>query len=432
MANKIQAPKGFEDILPADSWKWQAIERIARQTATLYHFDEIRTPVLESTALFHRGVGEGSDIVRKETFTFEDRGGDSMTLRPEGTAGVVRAMIEHNVLAQEGSRAKVFYIGPNFRYERPQKGRLRAHHQFGAEAFGVADPAQDVECILLQMDFYRRCGLKDVELQINSLGDNESKQRYRDLLVAFLSPKRDQLSEDSQRRLAENPLRILDSKDPRDKAAIESAPPATDALSEKSRKHFEEVQRLLQLTTDNGQRTVFRVNPSLVRGFDYYTETLWEVTASGLGAQNAIGGGGRYDNLVENLGGRPTPGVGFGSGLERLLIALEAQKVELPNLRPKLVWLMYHNEAARAVQWELLNALRARDIPCDMDHSGRSAKAQFKIVQRENVGWTVTVGDAELANNSFVLKDLKTGEQRSLPRETVLTCISLETLAETI
>src|SRR4051812_33103607 len=245
MANKIQAPKGFEDVLPAESWKWQALERIARDTAALFDFHEIRTPVLESTALFHRGVGEGSDIVRKETFTFDDRGGDSMTLRPEGPAGVVRAAIEHNLLAQEGARAKVFYIGPNFRYERPQKGRLRAHHQFGAEAFGVADPAQDVECILLQTDFYRRCGLKDVELQVNSLGDAESKQRYRDHLVAFLTPKGAQLSEDSQRRLTENPLRILDSKDPRDREAVQGAPPASEALSEKSRKHFEEVQRLL-------------------------------------------------------------------------------------------------------------------------------------------------------------------------------------------
>src|SRR4051812_22077116 len=220
---KIQAPKGFEDILPGDAWRWQAVERIARDTAALYHFDEIRTPVLESTSLFHRGVGEGSDIVRKETFTFDDRGGDSMTLRPEGTAGVVRAAIEHNLVAQEGSRAKVFYIGANFRYERPQKGRLRQHHQFGAEAFGVADPAQDVECILLQMDFYRRAGLRDVQLQINSLGDAESKQRYRELLVSFLTPKKAAMSEDSQRRLGENPLRILDSKDPRDCEAARCA-----------------------------------------------------------------------------------------------------------------------------------------------------------------------------------------------------------------
>jgi histidyl-tRNA synthetase len=412
---KIQAPKGFEDVLPADSWKWQAIERVARETAALYDFKEIRTPVLESTALFHRGVGEGSDIVRKETFTFADRGGDSMTLRPEGTAGVVRAAIEHNLIAQEGARAKVFYIAANFRYERPQKGRLRAHHQFGAEAFGIADPAQDVECILLQMDFYRRAGLKDVQLQINSLGDAESKQRYRDLLVAFLSPKAAQLSEDSQRRLSENPLRILDSKDPRDKEAVQGAPPASEALSEKSRKHFETVQQLLAAS-----REAFEVSPSLVRGFDYYTETLWEVTASGLGAQNAIGGGGRYDNLVESLGGRPTPGVGFGSGLERLLIALEAQGVQLPNPTKPLVWLVYHGDAARAAQWQLLRELRANDVAADMDHSGRSVKGQFKLLDRSGAQWAVTIGDTELANGTVVLKDLKTGEQTTVPKEQLI------------
>ncbi|HEY7118896.1 MAG TPA: histidine--tRNA ligase, partial [Tepidisphaeraceae bacterium] len=316
--SKIQAPRGTLDILPADAWKWQSVERIARDIATLYAFREIRTPVFEHTELFHRGVGETSDIVHKETYTFNDRGDRSITLRPEGTAGVVRAMIEHGVIAQEGARAKVFYIGPNFRYERPASGRLRQHHQFGAEAFGAPDPDQDVECILLQMDFYRRCGVKDLALQVNSLGDAESKQRYRDALVAFLTPRKDKLSEDSQRRLTENPLRILDSKDPRDQVAIQGSPPAGESLSDKSRRHFDRVQQLLAAA-----EVPFQVNPNLVRGFDYYTETLWEVTASGLGAQNAIGGGGRYDNLVENLGGRPTPGVGFGSGLERLLIALE-------------------------------------------------------------------------------------------------------------
>src|SRR3954463_13270994 len=221
MSTKIQAPRGTLDILPADSWKWQVVERVARQTAALYAFAEIRTPTFEHTELFHRGVGETSDIVHKETYTFTDRGDRSLTLRPEGTAGVVRAMIEHGLLAQEGARAKVFYIGANFRYERPASGRLRQHHQFGAEAFGAPDADQDVECILLQMDFYRRCGVKDLALQVNSLGDAESKQRYREALVQFLSPKRDQLSEDSQRRLTENPLRILDSKDPRDHAAIQ-------------------------------------------------------------------------------------------------------------------------------------------------------------------------------------------------------------------
>src|SRR5688500_7576919 len=240
------APRGTQDILPAQSWQWQAVERIAREVAELYHFAEIRTPVFEHTELFHRGVGETTDIVHKETFTFTDRGGESMTLRPEGTAGVVRAAIECNLIAQEGARAKVYYIGSNFRYERPQSGRLRIHHQFGVEAFGVAEPEQDVECILLQMDFYRRCGVRDLALRINSLGDRESKLKYRDELVKFLSPKKATLSEDSQRRLEQTPLRILDSKDPRDVEACKGAPPAIESLSEKSRRHFERVQELLK------------------------------------------------------------------------------------------------------------------------------------------------------------------------------------------
>lgn len=412
MANpKIQAPRGTLDILPTDSWRWQVVERIARETAALYNFAEIRTPVFEHTELFHRGVGETSDIVHKETYTFNDRGDRSITLRPEGTAGVVRAVIEHGIIAQEGARSKVFYIGSNFRYERPASGRLRQHHQFGAEAFGTPDPEQDVECILLQMDFYSRCGVRDLALQVNSLGDSESKRRYRDALVKFLEPKKEKLSEDSQRRLVENPLRILDSKDPGDIEAALGAPPAVESLSEKSRKHIERVERLL-----TAANVKFTVNPNLVRGFDYYTETLWEVTAAGLGAQNAVGGGGRYDNLVESLGGRPTPGVGFGSGLERLLIALEAQQVALPDDRRPLVWLVYHGDAARSAQFQLLQELRAAGIPADMDHSGRSVKAQFKMLDREKAAWAVTVGESELSAGTVVLKDLKTGEQTTLPR----------------
>jgi len=408
---KISAPRGFADTLPSQSWQWQVVEGIARQTAATYHFAEIRTPIVECTQLFHRGVGETSDVVSKETFTFLDRGGDSMTLRPEGTAGVARAVIENNLAAQEGSRVKVFYIGPNFRYERPQKGRLRQHHQFGAEAFGVAEPDQDVECILLQMDFYRGCGVKDLSLQINSLGDRDSKQRYRDALVKFLTPKAAQLGEDSQRRLSENPLRILDSKDPRDVQACKGAPPAIDSLSEKSRNHFLRVQQLL---TD--AQTAFNVNANLVRGFDYYTETLWEVTAAGLGSQNAIGGGGRYDNLVESLGGRPTPGVGFGSGIERLLIALEQQGVKLSNPIPPLVWLVAHGDAARLANWKLLAELRAANIAADMDLSGRSVKAQFKLADREQAAWCITVGDSELVSGQVNLKNLQTGEQKTVGR----------------
>ncbi len=412
---KINAPRGTADMLPADSWKWHAIEQIARDLAENYHFQEIRTPIFEHSELFHRGVGETSDIISKETFTFKDRGDDSITLRPEGTAGVVRAMIEHNLIAQEGARQKVYYIGPNFRYERPQKGRLRQHHQFGAEFFGIAEPDADVECILLQMDFYRRAGVKDLELQINSLGDRESKERYRAKLVEFLSPKRDALSEDSQRRLDENPLRILDSKDPRDQAACEGAPPAVESLTDKSKAHFDRVNQLL---TD--ANSPFRANPNLVRGFDYYTDTLWEVVAGGLGAQNALGGGGRYDNLVEQLGGRPTPGVGFGSGLERLLLALEGQNVTLPTNQKPLVWLIALGDAARTAQWQLLHELRAANVSADMDFAGRGSKAQFKMADRDKAAYSVVVGDDELKDNVVVLKEMANGTQERIRRTEIV------------
>jgi histidyl-tRNA synthetase len=415
MMQKIQAPKGTQDILPAEAWKWQAVERIAREVAELYHFQEIRTPIFEHSELFHRGVGETTDIVHKETYTFEDRGKRSITLRPEGTAGVVRAAIEHSLIGQEGARAKVFYFGSNFRYERPAAGRYRVHHQFGVEAFGVADPEQDVECILLQMDFYRRCGVKDLALRVNSLGDRDSKQSYRDALVAFLSPKTDLLGEDSQRRLSENPLRILDSKDPRDVEAVKGAPPAVEYLSEKSRTHFNRVCELL-----GASNISYTVDGSLVRGFDYYTDTLWEVTAGGLGAQNAIGGGGRYDNLVETLGGKPTPGVGFGSGIERLLLALESQGVALPKTSRPLVWLISLGDAARDANLKLIQELRAHNIPADMDPTGRSAKAQFKLAAREEAAYAITIGDTELSAGNVVLKDFKTTEQTTIPRDQIV------------
>jgi len=406
----ITALKGFEDALPAQSWKWQAIEAAARESAALFHFDEIRTPVLEDANLFHRGVGETSDIVRKETYTFKDRDGSDVTMRPEGTAGVVRAVIEGGLLNDQGARVKVYYLSSNFRHENTQKGRVRQHHQFGVEAFGIAEPEQDVECILLQMDFYRRCGIGDLSLRLNSLGDSESKQRYRDALVAFLKPKAATISQDSQRRLETNPLRILDSKDPRDIAAAAGAPPASEYLSERSRSHFARVTALL---VDSA--VPFNVDGTLVRGFDYYTDTLWEVTAGGLGAQNAIGGGGRYDNLVEQLGGRPTAGVGFGSGLERLLIALDAQGIELPRPKRPLVWLISNGEPARDANLKLLGELRAAGIVADMDLGRRSMKSQIKLADRERATVCVIVGETELASNQVAVKDLATGTQMSLP-----------------
>jgi histidyl-tRNA synthetase len=412
----LQSLKGFEDVLPPQSTKWQAVEAIARQTAELYNYGEIRTPVLESSDVYHRGVGETSDVIRKETYTFPDRDGESITLRPEGTAGVARAVIEAGLLNDQGARAKVYYISSNFRHERPQKGRLRQHHQFGIEAFGVAGPEQDAECILLQLQFYQSCGLRDLALRLNSLGDAESKARYRDALVAFLSPKNDSLSPDSQRRLTENPLRILDSKDPRDVAACEGAPAAADSLSDTSRAHFDKVVALL-----GEAGAAFTIDARLVRGFDYYTETLWEVVAGGLGSQNAVGGGGRYDNLVAALGGKPTPGVGFGSGIERLLIALDAQGVSLPVAQRRLVWLAAHGDPARRHNIALARTLRANGIAADMDLAGRAIKAQLKMADREKAAWCVIVGDDELAANTVVLKNLATGEQQTVPVSEIVT-----------
>jgi histidyl-tRNA synthetase len=423
-SQKLQAPKGTLDTLPTESPKWQFVEQAARDVATLFNFKEIRTPVLEHTELFHRGVGEGSDMVRKETYDFTDRGGRGLTLRPEGTAGVVRAMIEHGFFNDQGARAKVYYIGANFRYERPQKGRYHIHHQFGVEAFGVADPEQDVECMLLQLAFYDRVGLKDCALRINSLGDRESKQRYRDALVAYFTPLKDKLSEDSQRRLGENPLRILDSKDPRDVEASANAPSATASLSDKSKAHIDKVSSLLQ------QAGVSFVNdPHLVRGFDYYTDTLWEVTAAGLGSQSAVGGGGRYDNLVEQLGGRPTPGVGFGSGLERLLIALDAQSVALPVTGKPLIWLAYHGDAARAECSTIALELRRAGFSVDLDLTGRGMKGQLKLAEKENAAFCLVLGDDELAQRVVQVKNFKTKDQASVPRASLVDTLKRETMS---
>lgn len=415
----IRALTGFKDILPADVAAWQHVEAIARQVAGSFGYHEIRTPVLEDSAVYHRGVGETSDVVQKETYTFTDRDGSSVTLRPEGTAGAARAVIEAGLLNDQGARVKVFYIASNFRHERPQKGRLRQHHQFGIEAYGVPSPEQDVECILLQLAFYQKCGVRDLSLVVNSLGDRESKQRYRDTLVAFFTPKASELSEDSQRRLTTNPLRILDSKDPRDVKARDGVPSPADSLSEKSKAHIDRVVDLL-----NKAGVAFKVDPTLVRGFDYYTDTLWEVTAGGLGSQAAIGGGGRYDNLVEILGGKPTPAVGFGSGLERLLLALEGQGVQLPIERRPLVWLAHHGDVAREFNLSLANHLRQADIATDLDVSGRAMKAQLKMADREKARWCVVVGDDELTKGVVQLKDLAAHTQQTVEQAKLLPVLS--------
>lgn len=409
MSKQLQTLSGFKDILWPESAKWQVVESIARNVAEDYGFSEIRTPVLEASEVFHRGVGESNDLVQKETYTFNDRDKRSVTLRPEGTASAARAVIQAGLLNDQGSRVKVYYFATNFRHEKKAAHRYRQHTQFGVEALGVASPEQDAECILLQMEFYRRCGVRELSLNINSMGDRESKNRYREALVAYLKPLAGTLSEDSQRRLETNPLRILDSKDERDQSACEGAPPANDYLSDKSRLHFE---RVLQLLT--GANIHYAVTSRLVRGFDYYTETLWEVTATGLGAQSAIGGGGRYDNLVESLGGNPNPGVGFGAGIERLLAALENQGVVLPEQRKPLIWLAAHGEAAVNFNLQLIQQLRQAGFRADMDLSGRAMKGQMKMSEKEKADWAIIVGDDELKNSTVMLKDLAKREQSSV------------------
>ena len=409
-AQRLQAPKGTQDFLPPLTRRWQAVEQIARDVAALYRFEEVRTPTFEDSALFHRGVGEATDIVSKETYTFETRGGDQITLRPEGTAPVVRALLQAGLLDQQGATAKVFYLNTAmFRYERPQAGRFRQHHQFGVEAFGVAQPEQDVECVQLQFDFYTRCGLRDLTLSVNSLGDRDSKAAYAAALRDFFGGKVDQLSDESKRRLETNPLRILDSKDPRDVAARDGVPANVDFLSDKSRDHFDRVRTLLDASD-----LPYQLNANLVRGLDYYTETLWEFEAAGLGAQAAVGGGGRYDNLVETLGGKPTPGVGFGIGLERLLLALDSQGATLPDPTPRPIWVVAQTDAARDEALALLRSLRRAGLAADMDYTGRGTKAQFKLADRAAATHCLILGDRELEADTVAVKDLQSGEQREI------------------
>ena len=415
MPARLQAPKGTQDLLPDATRRWRAVERVAREVAEIYRYGEVRTPIFEDTSLFHRGVGEATDIVQKETYTFETRGGSSLTLRPEGTAPVVRALLQAGLLDGQGATAKVYYLStPMFRYERPQAGRYRQHHQFGVEAFGVAGPEQDAECVLLQSDFYKRVGLRDVSLDLNTLGDGESKRRYAEALRDFFTAKADELSEDSRRRLETNPLRILDSKDPKDVAAREGVPANADSLSDRSREHFARVRELLE-----SANVKFEINPNLVRGLDYYTDTLWEFTAAGLGAQAAVGGGGRYDGLVETLGGRATPGVGFGMGMERLLLALDAQDVPVAEAARQLAWVVAQSDAARDAAWTVARDLRAAGVAADLDLTGRGMKGQMKLANAAGATHAVVIGDRELAADVVSLKDMATGDQREVPRATL-------------
>lgn len=417
----IAIPPGVFDILPNDpkekwrsSYLWQYVEAAIRQAAANYGFQEIRTPIFERTELFKRGVGETSDIVSKEMYTFEDKGERSMSLRPEGTAPVMRSFIE-NQLHTESPVQKLYYICPMFRYERAQAGRYRQHHQFGVEAIGNAAPEQDAECIDLVYSLYNKLGLKNLKVGLNSIGDAESRTAYRKALQDYLLTFYDQLSEDSKVRFEANPLRILDSKDPADKKIVEKAPSILEFLNDESRSHFEDVKRLL-----NSLKIPFEINSNLVRGLDYYNKTVFEITAGELGAQNSVVGGGRYDGLIKTLGGPDLPAFGFGSGIERLLQTMLKQHVPLPKPHRPTLFLIALGENAQASCFQLLHKLRTEGIAAQMDFSGRKLNKVMQYADQIQARFVVVVGDNEIQTGSVELKEMATGEKKKAPLSDLL------------
>ncbi len=407
MPSKINAPRGTADVLPADSVRWQELEARARALAADYGYGEIRTPIFESTELFVRGVGELTDIVEKEMYTFTDKGGRSITLRPEWTAPVVRAALEHNLFASGPQR--MYYIGPIFRYERPQRGRYRQSHQFGVECFGFSGPEADVEVISLAWALVRAYGIEDAALNINSIGDASCRPRYREALVAHFGPHKSRLSAESQLRLERNPLRILDSKDPKDIPFIRTAPTFESVLCDACREHFEAVKSGL---TELG--VPFTVSPGIVRGLDYYTRTVFEIVSGALGAQSAICGGGRYDDLVHSLGGPDVPAVGFALGLERFLMMLQALGAQAVPAR-RGVQVVALGEPARARVLPLLSRLRERGVRAFIDFDDRKLVAQLKIADRNNARFALILGSDELVHDQIVLRDLQTRTDERLP-----------------
>ncbi|MEC0270827.1 histidine--tRNA ligase [Paenibacillus anseongense] len=401
----IQKPKGTQDLLPGEVEKWQYLESKARDLCQRFNYKEIRSPIFESTELFSRGVGETTDIVEKEMYTFMDKGDRSMTLRPEGTAGVVRAYVE-NKLYGVPDLTKLFYVGPMFRYEQPQAGRYRQFHQFGIEAFGSVDPSIDAEVIALGYTFYKEIGLKEVTVEINSVGTPSVRTVYREKLQEFFAPVKHLLCKDCQSRYDRNPMRILDCKT--DQKYGVGAPEILDYLDEECSTHFAQVREHL-----TAMDIPYRVNPRLVRGLDYYTHTAFEYKAAGIGAIDTIGGGGRYNGLVEQIGGHGTdqPGVGLGLGLERILLVLQAQGVEIPKPEPLDVYLIGLGEPAEKEVTKLLHQLRVQGLKAEKDYQGRKLKAQMKSADRFQAKYVAILGDDELARGEITLKQMETGSQ---------------------
>lgn len=398
---KLQKPKGTQDILPQESARWQYVEDFARKTFKKYNYGEIRTPIFEHYEVISRSVGDTTDIVTKEMYDFYDKGDRHITLRPEGTAPVVRSYVENKLFAPEVQKpVKVYYMGSMFRYERPQAGRLREFHQIGAECFGSSNPATDVEMIAMAAQFFKDIGITNVSLELNSLGNPESRAAYRQALIDYLTPLKPSLSADSQRRLEENPLRVLDSKEPEDKAAVEGAPSILDYLDEESSTYFAAVRSMLETL-----QIPYVINTNMVRGLDYYNHTIFEFTTEVAGSQLTICAGGRYDGLVAYFGGPETPGVGFGMGLERLLLVLDKQGVELPIETALDVYVAVLGTGANGRALELVQALRAQGFAAERDYLDRKLKAQFKSADIFKAKTLITLGESEVESGQVTVKN---------------------------
>lgn len=414
----INKPKGTEDILPEEVYRWQYLEDTAMSVLESYNFKEIRTPIFESLELFQRGVGDTTDMVSKEMYDFQDKGGRHIALRPEGTAPIVRSYVQNKLFGPEFQHPlKVYYMGPMFRYERPQAGRQRQFHQIGVEVFGSENPATDAEVIAMAMDLLDELGIEDVTLYLNSLGKPADRMQYRQALVDYFTPHLDELSEDSKRRLEDNPLRILDSKAPQDQELAKDAPKVLDYLSPESREHFEEVKHLLDLLDIE-----YTIDPSIVRGIDYYQDTIFEIMVpdEGIGAQSTVIGGGRYDGLVQDLGGPQTPGIGFGIGMERLLLLMDKQGVEIPEDDGVDLFVLTLGEAVNAVALQIVQAARRDGLIAERDYLNRSIKSQYKSVDKLKAKLSLTIGENELESGNVTVKNQESGKEQEVKIESLL------------
>ncbi len=402
---KYQKPRGTKDILPGDIHKWHFVEKTIREVMVNFNFSEIRTPTFEYTELFLRGVGTETDIVGKEMYTFTDKGGESVTLKPEMTAPVMRAYVE-NSLASESPLHKLYYITNMFRYEKPQAGRFREHTQVGAEIIGTDSVYADIELVILAKELYNRCGIYNFKVKLNSIGKSDERKNYVSLLTDFLNKNVNELSDESKKRLEKNPLRILDSKNPNDRAITDNAPKILEHLSPDSKKRFDEVINGLE---KSGVKC--EIDFRLVRGLDYYTDTTFEFVSDALGAQDAIGGGGRYDGLIETIGGKPSPGAGFGSGIERIIMAAEKNNFIFPSQQNLKVYFISLNKEASELSSNLALHLRKQNFQCETELLGRSLKAQMREANKLNAEYVYIIGDEEIKKNKGILKKMSDGSQ---------------------